>query len=70
MSDDPKGGDAAPDHTAEEAVVDVEGEGVTLREEGMIDDSEGADDDSSREDGRERRPWHEVPTRRSPKRAG
>jgi hypothetical protein len=65
MSDDPKGDDAAGDQAAEEAGVEVEvegeGEGVTPLDEGMIEDSESADDDSSREDGSERRPWHEGP---------
>jgi hypothetical protein len=63
MSDDPKGDDAAGDRAAEEAgvEVEVEGESVTPLDEGMIEDSESADDDSSREDGSERRAWHEGP---------
>ena len=59
MSDDRKAGDAAADPAAE--TVEVEVEGVTPRDEGMSEDSESADDDSSREDGRERRAWREGP---------
>jgi hypothetical protein len=61
MSDDARDGDAAGDRVAGEPGVDVEAEGVSPLDEGMIGDSEQADDDSSREDGRERRPWHEGP---------
>lgn len=64
MSDDPKGGDAVRDQMAEDS--EVEREAVTPLDEGMSEDSESSDDDSSREDGRERRSWHEGPDAEAP----
>jgi hypothetical protein len=61
MSDDPKS-DGSAGSAAEGAEVEVEVDAaVTPLDEGMSEDSESADDDSSREDGAERRPWREGP---------
>src|SRR5512138_199732 len=61
MSDDPRDGDAAGDREAGPPDLEVETEDEGRLDEGMVGDSEPTDDDSSREDGPERRAWHEGP---------
>ncbi len=60
MSDDPRDDDAG-EANGIEIQVDGETRSLTPLDEGMIEDAESADDDSSREDGPERRPWSEGP---------